>query len=186
MTLQSDYESQTILTQLKEALAWSRGAHRDMLNYFNCQFINALFIFYLQLFAIFDNLVVSFLKLFFDSPDTNELLKYLLRNEENWQFFNYFFWNSSHVRSEAPLLLQMEDETDSKRSLCHDQQKLIDKHEFDNRYSWIIVNLFISSTLISAYTVYSMFFVEQPALGSSHQRIHSYLDNASVGETVGT
>lgn len=47
--------------------------------------------------------------------------------------------NSANYYSMCKLLLQMEDETDSKRSLRHDQHQQRVKHEFGHRYSLIIV-----------------------------------------------
>lgn len=48
---------------------------------------------------------------------------------------------SANYYSMCKLLLQMEDETDSKRSLRHDQFKQRVKHEFGQRYSLHIVNI---------------------------------------------
>lgn len=49
--------------------------------------------------------------------------------------------NETNYYSMCKLLLQMEDETDSKRSLRHDQYKQKVKHEFGKRYSLQIVNI---------------------------------------------
>lgn len=51
--------------------------------------------------------------------------------------------NSLNYYSMLKLMLQMEDETDSKRSMRHDQFSQCVKHEFGNRYSLKIVSWII-------------------------------------------
>lgn len=55
------------------------------------------------------------------------------------------------------LLLQMEDETDSKRSLRHDQYQQRVKHEFGHRYSLAIVSLFVR---ISFHCLFSINLIQ--------------------------
>lgn len=81
----------------------------------------------------------------------------LAKRTENSKFYSQIFFyylvfslyeksdssarlNDTNYYSMCKLLLQMEDETDSKRSLRHDQYNRKVKQEFGKRYSLHIVN----------------------------------------------